>query len=356
VAGFDTFWNQAAPILSLDVAKLARREELGSELQFSKAPPIVAGVQRLIRSIVPEHAQVVPDPLWAELTRGLQRFGEICSEIITFNPSQTNPVEQRNIFERDLEHQYSEIFSNLSLASTTTTAAAETEIFEVRLTQIEKSLAEKFSGIAQDAEKKAYEAEKTFNDVMDKAKSESETSADAIKKLLEETRTRAAEVISTKEAKHFQLASEEFQRSSKRWLIATTSGIAFLFVLAAAALILAETGHYANMGTSSTAQIALAKLILFSVVGYITAQAAKNFFAAKHNEAVNKHRQNAILAYRALVEATGAPEHRDIVLTHAASAVFTPQDTAFIKSGTSPSDIPATFINSVTKAVSPGSA
>jgi hypothetical protein len=57
--------------------------------------------------------------------------------------------------------------------------------------------------------------------------------------------------------------------------------------------------------------------------------AARNYATHKHNAVVNRHRQNALLTYRALVEAAAEGNTQDIVLAHAASCIFSPQDTGF---------------------------
>ena len=43
----------------------------------------------------------------------------------------------------------------------------------------------------------------------------------------------------------------------------------------------------------------------------------------------NRHRQNALLTYRALVAAAGEHETEDIVLAHAAVCIFAPQETGY---------------------------
>jgi hypothetical protein len=58
---------------------------------------------------------------------------------------------------------------------------------------------------------------------------------------------------------------------------------------------------------------------------------AKNFLSHKHNSIVNKHRQNALMTYSALADAASSEEAKDIVLNHAASCIFSPQETGYIK-------------------------
>jgi hypothetical protein len=60
--------------------------------------------------------------------------------------------------------------------------------------------------------------------------------------------------------------------------------------------------------------------------------ASRNYATHKHNVVVNRHRQNALLTYRSLVEASGEAGTENIVLAHAASCIFSPQETGFSNS------------------------
>ena len=59
---------------------------------------------------------------------------------------------------------------------------------------------------------------------------------------------------------------------------------------------------------------------------------AKNFLSHQHNAIVNKHRQNALMTFNALVTAGISKESKDIVLMHAAACIFAPQETGYAKS------------------------
>ena len=64
---------------------------------------------------------------------------------------------------------------------------------------------------------------------------------------------------------------------------------------------------------------------------------AKNFLTHKHNAIVNKHRQNALVTFQALVDAAKDESCKDIILTHASSCIFSPQETGYSKGGSNPS-------------------
>ena len=80
---------------------------------------------------------------------------------------------------------------------------------------------------------------------------------------------------------------------------------------------------------AETIQLVTSKVLIFSVLGYLLIMAARNYATHKHNAVVNRHRQNALLTYRALVAAAEETGTQDIVLAHAASCIFSPQETGF---------------------------
>ncbi len=58
----------------------------------------------------------------------------------------------------------------------------------------------------------------------------------------------------------------------------------------------------------------------------------------KHNEIVNRHRQNALATFTTLADATSDAASSDIVLSHAASCIFSPQETGYAKQDSVSSD------------------
>ena len=78
-------------------------------------------------------------------------------------------------------------------------------------------------------------------------------------------------------------------------------------------------------------QLLAAKLVIFTTAGYLVVLCARNFLAHTHNAIVNRHRQNALLTFQALVDAAKGEDKKDIVLTHASACMFAPQETGFTR-------------------------
>lgn len=91
-----------------------------------------------------------------------------------------------------------------------------------------------------------------------------------------------------------------------------------------------------------TVQLAVSKVVIFIALFYALTLSAKNYLAHKHSQFVNKHRQNALATYKAIADAAHDEAGRDIVLSHAADCIFSPQETGYIsnKSGSSADSSP----------------
>lgn len=80
-----------------------------------------------------------------------------------------------------------------------------------------------------------------------------------------------------------------------------------------------------------SAQLISGKIIIIGILSYGLLTCIRNYTAQTHNAVINKHRQNSIQTYRAFIDAASTNVTRDIVLTHAAAAVFSHQDTGYVK-------------------------
>lgn len=114
-----------------------------------------------------------------------------------------------------------------------------------------------------------------------------------------------------------------------KWLIYTYRFAAALGVFAILSLFLHKIEWIKPASTAEMFQLITSKVLIFTVLGYLLIMAARNYATYKHNAVVNRHRQNALLTYRALVAAAENGGTQDIVLAHAAACIFSPQETGF---------------------------
>src|SRR5438045_5114225 len=106
-----------------------------------------------------------------------------------------------------------------------------------------------------------------------------------------------------------------------------TAGVLVAFALATWVLgfWIAPTNNY------QAVQFCVSKLLIFSTIAFILYLCARTLMAHRHNEVVNRHRQNALLTFNALADATSSPQTREVVLTHASACIYAPQESGFSK-------------------------
>jgi DNA phosphorothioation-dependent restriction protein DptG len=71
-------------------------------------------------------------------------------------------------------------------------------------------------------------------------------------------------------------------------------------------------------------------LLVLSVVFFGMGWAAKNYRAHKHNETVNRHRQNALRTFETFAAATEDKTTKDAVLLQTTKAIFEPQTSGYL--------------------------
>lgn len=78
-------------------------------------------------------------------------------------------------------------------------------------------------------------------------------------------------------------------------------------------------------------QLVAGKVMVFATLAYLLGVCVKNFQAHRHNEIINRHRENALKTFKALADGSRNPDNKDIVLTHASQCIFSAQDTGYTK-------------------------
>lgn len=150
---------------------------------------------------------------------------------------------------------------------------------------------------------------------------------------LVEIRKVAAEHGVSQQTAYFKLEADSHDLEAKKWqkyTIYTASGLA---VYAFFSFTFHKIGFIKPENTFDTIQLGLSKALTFGVIAFMLILCARNFMSHKHNSVVNRHRQNALLIFNALAEAATGEDSKNIVLTHAAACIFSPQETGYAKQG-----------------------
>jgi hypothetical protein len=101
------------------------------------------------------------------------------------------------------------------------------------------------------------------------------------------------------------------------------------------------------------------KIVIFGLLIYAIVFSGRIYIANWHNYAINKHKQNALQTFVALVHTTKDADKRDIILTYAANCIYSQQETGFnnqSSSGPNPSEQIAKIAEAIVKAAPKSSA
>lgn len=180
------------------------------------------------------------------------------------------------------------------------------------------------------------EARSTLQGVSDRASqitAELESTKKRAASILEEVRKTAAESGVSQQAVYFKETAESHDMEAESWRARVVKLAWATGVFSFGSLFLHQIPWLKPESGYEAAQIAVSKTLIFGVLSFVLYLASRNFLSHKHNAIVNRHRQQALLTYQALVNAAADSANRDIVLTHASSCIFGPQPSGYAGDG-----------------------
>jgi len=299
-------------IQDFDPNSISRLDVLGSALSFEEA---VADAERLIAFYQRIPLTITDDlsnPLLDSLKRQADADFNILDQISKFNPSQGGTTATRTNLINQLRAAYETAFSALW-----------------------QYLA---YGVARTTDAKVLEREAraTIQGIKDQSASAAEDlkkARDGAEGILANIKTMAAEVGVTKQAQYFKDEADKHESTSATWETKVKNMAYVVVGFAVLSLFLHKISWLAPSNSIESAQLISSKVLIFAVLSYMLLLGARNYLSHKHNAVVNRHRQNALLTYKALADAAQAKGAEDIVLAHAASCIFAPQETGYSKGG-----------------------
>lgn len=317
--------SDADDILQLDIAKLrsvqevrpeelVRRSQLGEDFNFSDVVPVIANTVAFYKKIPADSIGTIPPNQRQRIVEQATNFLDLVERIRAFRPAtEDNAAVARKNLVDEADRTYQATFDNLH-----------------HLVSYFSSSDRDYSTIETAARKAADSALAVASDlqaqIQQRAK-EADTALLAIRSV-------AAERGVTQQAEYFKLEADGHDTKAAEWLKYTISISVGLVIYGLVAL--ASTFLFEPKSVLQGVQISVAKVLIFSVVAYMLFQSARTFSAHQHNAAVNRHRQNSLMSFNSLVQAAGSEDKRDIVLTAAATSIFVPQDTGYVRNLNSP--------------------
>lgn len=297
-------------VQKFDATSLARESELGAALNFKDATPHARRLIDLYAQLPLESVDFFNHNEAARLKSVADSDYNILQQILSFDPQKGHGASEKKTWINQLDNTYEQTFQQM----------APWIAYGV--------------GRVTDFTKVGRDARATIQDIEDKAKKlgeDMEQHRKDAKQILDDIRRVAAEQGVSQQAIYFKDESADHNKLANEWLTRTKRLTVVLALYAITTLFIHKIPWLAPSTSYETIQLAVSKVLVFTTVAYFLLLSAKNFLAHRHNSIVNKHRQNALVTYRALVDAAGDGANRDIVLTKAAECIFGAQPTGFGK-------------------------
>lgn len=301
-------------IRSYDTKRIPRLVELGQSLNFENAVAPVEKVRGFFNRIPSEYVGDLSNNFRNTVYNQALAFLNILGQIQSFDPSKDeNPTATRNNIITSLNGFYETVFNELH-AAVAFIAARQRDFSSLELE-------------ARAAAEAATRQAENLTAAMQSNQQEANSILDAIRQV-------AAEQGVSQQATYFKEEADEHDKSASSWekrtvLTAIGLGVYALLTLVLSFWLEPKTAYQAI-------QVSVSKILLFAVVAYMLFHCSRTLMAHRHNSIINRHRENALLTFNALVASAASEDKRDIVLTHAAACIFSPQETGYAKSAQGP--------------------
>lgn len=282
--------------------------QLGRDLNFQEVIPAATRLIGLYRqislSVLEDFPQQQLETLKNQSNADYNRF----EQMLKFSPKQENAYGVRNNLIQEINSAYQGTFNSLQpMIAYSTSKSADFKRLETEA-----------RAMLQAIEDKANELTKKLEG--DKKVSE---------EILENIRKVAAEQGVSQQAIYFRDAAAEHETEAEKWRKQTIRLALVLGGYAVLTVGLHKIPWIKPDDVYQTVQLAISKVLIFAVLSYMLYLSTKNYLAHKHNAVINKHRQNALMTYEALVDAAKDIVNREVILTHASACIFAPQPTGY---------------------------
>jgi len=293
-----------------DCDSMIRDEDLGRHFNFSQA---VEPAQKLVRlygqissSVLDDFPEAIVTQIKQQADADFNRF----QQVLDFDPKAANAAQLKD---------------NIITQITSSYDASFQKIYPFISYGVSKSV---------DFQRLETEAGATIQVINDNANAltkQLEEHQGQANQVLQDIRKVAAEQGVSQQSIYFKEESEGHEIMAEEWRVRTIWLSIALGCFAFFSIFMHKIPWLKPEDIFQNIQLITSKGLLFAVIAYMLFLSARNFLSHKHNSIVNKHRQNALMTYSALADAATSEEAKDIVLNHAASCIFSPQETGYIK-------------------------
>lgn len=306
--------DSLARIQSFDPASIVLNDKLGAAFDFSPAAGSAREIIGTFNQLDREGLDILPESALQTINSMAVSTQHIFEQCAAFNPTTSdasttrlNVISSINSHVNTIFNTLSPIISYVGSQNARAKAAADGVIDEILA--------------SRDALRSL---------IADAQVAKQQTSA-----ILETARSTSGKVAVGNEAEYFRAEASVHRTASDDWKTATIWAAIALLGYSVGTAFLHKWDWFMPTTNIGLTQFLVSKILVFGVLGYLLSLSAKNFLNHKHNEIVNKHRQNALLTYEAMVNAGQTDEARNIVLQLAAASIYQLHDTGYVKSSES---------------------
>lgn len=289
---------------------LVREDVLGRDLSFASGVPYFQRTLKLFKDLAESNLDTVPFQNLQQLSAHAEQARERFKRVQGFSVAQyqSNPASSRDGLINEIRDSYDAAFQQVS----------PIVAYSVRKgTDFEK------------LEREARESVTQLKSIVSDQETSRKTMLVEIEGTLEKVRRAAQEVGVAQHAIHFKDEAEANAASAKTWLKVTAVSAVLTLAFGVSSLIFIVTRTPEFTATQSV-QLAIAKIIIFSVLVTATLWSGRTYRAARHNYVVNKHRQNALSTFETFAKAATDDATKSAVLLQATNCIFSAQQTGYI--------------------------
>lgn len=332
----DEVRKQAKEFATLEIDPLLKHDVAGGAYNIEEARPYLETIVRVATALEAADLRNAGESTLTSLVNFLNGIRNQIQAVRNFNPARSpSPITERSNLITGLKNVANEAVQNIghivSVCNISKPSSYE-ERAEAALRTLQQNIA------AQ------------MNDSVATLERQKEAQAE-IESVLEAAKKAAQSIGIVEHSKFFQQESLDHLKASKRWLWATIllAGLAvwvgwlnYSHSLHALTSAIGKAQQpeklqdgpkqpSAEPGTTALQiQLAVAKLIVFSVLFSAVVWTGKMYRAHRHNYVINRHRLNALSTFEAFAKATDDQQIKNAVLLQATQCIFGPQPTGYI--------------------------
>lgn len=310
--------NRLEALSQVDTSRELVRSDLGTA-SFEDGVPVLKMTVSLFKDLGSLDFLILP----VEFLRRVSLRAEVTlnwlERVRNFNLNESNPTGMRDRLLHELETDYDQHMSQLG-----------TYIGYLLVKQTD------FNALDAAARDKMRELDEFTTDT----RAEQDRIREEMDAALLSVRAAAAEAGVGQQSIVFEDQVMEDAATSRRWFWSVIS-VGGLSVLAAGWLLLAWAPSATTTG-EIVGEIG-GRFAVLTLLAFAFGFTVRQYTSSKHNQTLNRHRQNALRTFETFVSASDDKGTKDAVLLEATRAIFSPQSSGFLRSGREP-DSPSTMV------------